>query len=611
MNIQDLFTETFYDEDEILNEGIFLTPFLAFTSFKKDAFNKVKGSFTDLNTNVDKFARDKKAQALITKEIARASMGIKSGKGDDATVYKLTKEQIDIMADIYKKYGKDIAKDVIEFRKNILAPYELIKRKVKENSKVTNKDRLGLTYAEFKTAVESGKKKIESRGDNYFEKSEELRDRVDKYDEQINTLYEAKKSLENEGKLDEKIVRRIMKKFELGEDKFLGYSKEELKKRYDQFKERKNYAFELNQKLKDAETDKEREELFAKQSPRIEREFLNFVERAKNEKEKDDEKEKKKGSFDIAFSRYMIYQGVRDKLVSDENNIFKRTYLNITDELIKDIKERREETFDKLKNLRKTVEFNDKEKKVWKLRKGVKHFSDDINDYYQAIREKDFIKGTGVIHIPKSEKLEKAERKIQNEIKRFHRKLENKMEPEDFNKLKKYRLINDLIAVREMKSEEKLFKDAGDFKQDFSDKDVNVIDKNLFIKRMNQIANNTYSTIPELTKAKSEASNLMKKMRKQEPSLAGEYNKVYDQIQNKTIEKEEDTINLKTIKNFAEEVISYQYRDATSARNDMRKLAGYIDKYKKDNPLTGEEDLENISNIIDNAKAKLKKEGAS
>jgi len=63
-------------------------------------------------------------------------------------------------------------------------------------------------------------------------------------------------------------------------------------------------------------------------------------------------------------------------------------------------------------------------------------------------------------YIERSPKLKDAEQKIENEIRRFERKLQKIISSEDYAELKKYRVINNLISVKELKDPTALFKSS-------------------------------------------------------------------------------------------------------------------------------------------------------
>ena len=147
MNAIELFLESFEQTDDIyLEEGFFeISPIVAALSFKDKALDTLFG------------------KPLAKIESAKAKLGVKSGKGDNATVYAFTKEQKKVINEIRKKYGEELVKEIKNFRSDVIAPYQIIKRNVANNSRITDKERHGMTKEEYFRYRESGRRKIEKR----------------------------------------------------------------------------------------------------------------------------------------------------------------------------------------------------------------------------------------------------------------------------------------------------------------------------------------------------------------------------------------------------------------------------------------------------------------
>lgn len=96
----------------------------------------------------------------------------------------------------------------------------------------------------------------------------------------------------------------------------------------------------------------------------------------------------------------------------------------------------------------------DEEKRIYQLKPGAPKDSDRLSDYVLKIKEDDFF---NPVFFEKSDKMKQAEKKIDAEIKRFERGLQSKMEEKDFKLLKKYRLINNLITIKNLKNIKDLF----------------------------------------------------------------------------------------------------------------------------------------------------------
>lgn len=621
MKLEDILLEEFYSEENddepiYLNESILpITPFLAYASFKKSTFGALKDKLVDLKTSVGKFATRKKADALITKEKARAGVGKTTGKGDNATVYKLNKAQMNVMADIYKKHGNKIVKDIMQFRKNVLAPYSLIKRKVKEATRVTNKDKFGMTKAEFKAYLESGRKKIENRGERFAEKSEQLRDRIKRINEQIDLLDEAKNKLDQGGELPKSVLNRLYKEYNVHDKDLLGYSAEELRQAQNQMEREAKEIVDLNNKFKagKASSDdiKKAIELGTKKEIKV----------GKDGYEDEEKKEvNKKGSFNIALGRYMFRRDILDDLKSGTENIIKDSYLKIVENMREALIEQKRDSIRKLRSFNTSTNFNDKEALIWKKRATASENSNDLNDYYQAIKEEDFLDTP--IYLERTPELKEAEQKIENEIKRFERSLEKKIGKEDFQKLKKYRLINNLITVRELKSTKSLFKDTNELMQttQSSKEDLEKSDKYIspqdFERRIWGIHNYQFSTMSELNKAKKEVEDLVQKMKEQgDTQIVDNLSSVIERIRiRRTLEPQKQNyvgkrtnyiIGIEDIQNKAQDILEKEYDDNNEAKRDLQRLDDMINNFKENEGERAERELSRIQFLLDRVQRRM------
>ena len=458
MNLQDLILENLQDDDKIeilMNEAIVpMNGILAFLTLKDEAMKKLK--------NI-------KASSLVKKEQTRAGAGITTGLGDDATVYKLTNEQKKVIRDIKKKYGSEIIEDVLEFRKSILAPYQLIKRLVKTNKVVSSKDKFGMTHAQFKNSLESGKKKIEKRSE-FFEKDDDSLNRVENLGIAIEDLKKIREEFKNTGKIKEHIANRVLKYYDLGLEEF-DIPLDDLRRSYDEIKRNAK-------KLSDVMSDDKYKEDPTGAQDLIKRNVA--LRSGIISKEDSDDKGKDltkisqfkiNNKFNVALGKYMLRRQILQELGVEGNNIYKKTYTSILNNLIEKAIERRKELLNKKVKARTDIEFNEIERKIFKPKPDVKReYSGDINDYVQIIRDEDF---GDPKYIKRSDELIDAERKIENEIKRFERALASKMDKEDVDKLKRFRLINNLITVRELQSPDKLFKSPDEIKKKISSNTTN------------------------------------------------------------------------------------------------------------------------------------------
>jgi len=591
-----------------LTEGVIpITPFVAYAAFKKKVFNALKNS--KLFRTVEKIKRTPtkiKAKTEIGLEKTRAVLGAPSG----GTVYKLTNDQLALMARIYAKYGKELVDDILEFRRNILAPYQLIKRKVKSARTISSKDITGLTRDEYKAALESGRKKILARGKKYFERSKELQDRLAELNERLKILGKLKSDISKETpKIDYNAVNKLMKTFEVNDEELEGYPKEELRKVYDEIM--RNYNFLL----------KARKEGIGypelKQSIERSKKLWSgkTIDLTKYEKDKFFQT----GNFNVALGKYFFSRNILNKLLSPgTSNIFKKTYESIIDEMIKRTKKLKTETLQQLITLRDSVKFNEKEKKVWEKLPTTKSFSGNLEDYYQKVTSDDFLEKP--ITIKRSPELIKAEEKIENEIKKFERKLKKTLTVEDYNLLKKYRLIGNLITIKELRDPNKLFKSKNEIEKDTEtqEKKQGYITPAEYYRRLKEIGTVEYDTMAELNNAKKKAEELTQQMIDQgDEEVVDEYEDLLRQIKlRRTTEpyklvghelEPSFIVGIDDIRKLAKHIIEKNYTTIDELKQDNERLKKLVERYKKSGP-DAQENLEEIKFLFDRINRKMTKE---
>jgi len=619
MKFEDVILESLLSEEKeeevILNESLFpITPFLAYVSFKKNTFGALRDKLVDTKTKVGDWARKQKSIALIVREKARAELGVKSGKKDDATVYKLTPQQMNVMADIYSRHGKKIINDILQFRKNVLAPYALIKRKVKESTRVTNKDRFGMTKAEFKAYLESGRRKIENRGEKFSEKSEELRDRLDRITEQIDLLKQAEERLGQEkAEFPRSILNRLYKDYNVHDADLLGFTPEQLRQADSKIESERKKVDEMLKKFQEGKGKIEDVEKVIEISTKKEISIQR------------DDKEtpliiNQNNNFNIAIARYLFRKEILNDLREPQATIIKETFRKIVLEMIIDLNERRRDTVRKLSSLNSSINLNDKEKLIWKKRATASELSGNLSDFYQAIREEDFLDAP--IYIERSPELKEAEQKIENEIKRFERSLEKKIGKQDFRKLKQYRLINNLISVTELKSTNDLFKDTNELIQttnatrDDIETSENFVSPDDFERRVWSIHNYTFSSVSELNSAKKEVEELIKRMQKQgDVKVVEKLESIIQRIRiRSTLEPQRHAligqegiynIGIDLITKKAEEILNTPFASADESRRSKENLDDMIDKFKESKGPAAERELARIKFLLDKVERKM------
>jgi len=595
-----------------LDEGFVpFSPFIAYAAFKKKVFNSFKNNklFQLFRAGKQK-AAEVKGKAEVATEKLRAAVG-KSSKG---TVYKFTPEQISVMADIYNKYGKQLVAQILDFRKNVLAPYQVIKRIIKSSSRVSSKDITGLSKEEYKASLESGRKKIEGRGGSYFERVEELRNKLDQINEQRKNLEKLKDEFEGEvPRIDYNIVSKVFKHFNIGEAPE-GYTKEELKKNYDEIM--KNYKIMLTtaeqedispeefKKMRDIR--KRQRELWAGKNVDLTKQNKNLFFR--------------KGSFNVALGKYFFGREVIRQLTQPRQvfNVFKKTYISIIDGMMQKLTEQKQTILDELIGMKKGSKFSDKEGKVWGKLPHIKSFSGKPEDYYQKVREEDFLHQP--IQIPRSPALIDAERKIENEIKKFEHHLKSIISEEDFGKLRRYRLIGNLITIKELRSPESLFKSKAELMAqggEESEEKKGYLDPEEFNRKIKELAGKTYHSLSELNDAKKEANLLVKKMGEQgdeTSAVTDELRKLRErtspELEGGEEKEEAGSAELKEIEDFAKGMLNREYTAIDSLKRDELHLQNLIKTFE-DSHKDARDQLGIIRHLLDKVDTKITKDAGT
>ena len=93
----------------------------------------------------------------VTAEKTKAKLGLKSGKGENATIYKLTPEQKSFLKELKHKYGSQIENLIKDFRVEVAAPFQILKRANLDYGVSTSLTRYGMSKDEYLRAYESGK----------------------------------------------------------------------------------------------------------------------------------------------------------------------------------------------------------------------------------------------------------------------------------------------------------------------------------------------------------------------------------------------------------------------------------------------------------------------
>lgn len=606
MNFKELVITTLSEEDTVIVEDAMLeegfifpiSPFLAYAAFKKKVFNTFnkENKFKDIPDKKIDTAKEKvkevQSKGLVAKEKLRAKMGLKSGAGEGATIYRLTKEQTDVMADILNKYGTDIVKEINSFRVNVLAPYQLIKRIVKKSKSVTSVDVTGMTKDEFRANLESGRKKILKSG-SFFESSRELENKIRDLETEINNLEKEKEKLISGKDLSSSILEKVYASFKVGEKDFGKYSLVDLKVAHDEYIKNLKLLKSYNKENKKNLSTEDVLNLIKRQNE------VRTQEPKKEENGKEEEKKETVAeqpmSFSLAFGKYMLRRNIRDSFKKETgSDIYKKAYTDIVDGMISSMKERKTEMMKYYIDYKKKVDLTPKEKLIWVKRPGsTTNYTGNIDDYIQAIKEEDF-KEPEYIERPKE--LQEAEQEIENEIKRFERKLATIIEPEDLKKLKKYRLINNLITVGELKDPASLFRTAEEYRELQTKKiaATHFVDEEEFMAKVKQVTSTPFETKEELDRAKTELRALAQTLRRQNDQLIIDKNAEAFRValsrknlegkpepkQEEPEEKKEE-VTLDSIKQIGNSILNKTYSSKEDIDADEKRFNDAVEEFKK------------------------------
>jgi len=616
LNIED--DSIFLTEEEILSESVFfkVSPFVAFSAFKQKAFNSLlKGNaFLKIKKGASKLDPIKIAGDIkTTGEKLKSKLGTK-GKDKDDTVYKFLPEQKKFLGEMYNKYGKELISEIQSFRDNVLAPYQLIKRNIKKNRILTSKEVHGMSKDEFMSARESGRKKIEKRA-TFADDTKVAESRLDSANEALRKakdIYDSFKS-GNTKDISNDAVEKMLKSYGAGVDSLQGYSLAELKSTYEAIVRNKSL---IERKIKYDDDERRTDVLELLKKNRILREkgssALDTKEsEKKSEKDSDNTDAKKKGSFMVAFSNYMLRNEIRASFKSEMGgDIYKATYLSILKENIKNLSDRKEDALAYFVKLKKNIEFNKNEEKIWgKIPTNVQKYSGNVKDYYQKISDEDFKAPT---YFKKSPAVIKAENDIETEIKRFERKLAKIVEPEDLEKLKKYRLINNMIVVSELKNPDTLFKTKKEIEETTNSNNTDYMGEEEYVRKIKHLVGLKYDTFQELSDAKKEIQELSKKVEKE---VSDKYRDIVKQfllkrslgsedIKGHKFDNAGEVIDINDIENLVNDIIRKEYTEIDQMKQDKMQLDTMIEKYKKEEP-NAEKELNEIKMLVSQVDRKL------
>lgn len=608
-------------EEELMESfGFSVSPAVAFFTFKKKALHLLANNPLTVPLHAIKNAGKKgAAKGLITTEKLKAEVESKGKKRND-TVYKYTPEQKNFLIEIYSKYGKQIIKEIEKFRKNILAPYQVIKRLVKENRSLTNKEINGMTYEEYQKYRESGRKKIEAKPNlnkNFNEKNLQLNIARDGYQAALKNLSDFEEGKEPKNSDTEKVLKLIG----YGTKEYGGYSVLDFQRtdnliiKYEKWIQ--NAINSGNTKVKD-DTGAESMGTISDVRRAIDALRKQGSIKRKNAIKKETSPEKNI-SFEKAYINWQLRQSTRNKLKNEfGRKEYESYYKKVFQDTIKQAKIKKEELTKELLGVRGSVELNSFEKKIWgqkltrvKQKSSSLNEPNEIDNWYLKLNDEDFQGKEKKFAIPESVK--KAEDTVNRETKRFERRLKEIMSEDEVKELKRLRLINNLITVKEMKDPDSLFKktneDSSDDEpekriEDEPEEENNEITEEEFKTKLNDFINTEYDSIMELNAAKENLRKLIKAtddkiVKKHSEEIENFLNKL--NIKPKVTEKQVQTnlIDANDIQNKINELLNKKYTSIDEIKEEQVKLNQMVNRYKEQNPQNAGKELSEIQFLFD------------
>ena len=593
MNFQEIINEELSTEsDYILEEGIFkINPAIAYFVFKDNVVEKVN--------KAKQKAKDLELDAKQKIEKVKAKYLGRSGDSDNDTIYSYTKEQKQVLAQIYKKYGSEIIKQINDFRINVMAPYQVIKREVAKNYMTSDKERFGMTKEEYYRYRESGRRKIE-KSKTYFKDSKEMNE---KQEAARKALVDARKALDdfknnNNFNLSAVNIDKIFDEAGIGLKALNGWSMAELAMTSNEIERleeilKKGPSSNGKYKIRGSERTGSADML-----TRDEIEYRISALREKGISNVNNKPNKNNnrpfGSFKEAFSIYLLrkeeIQKIRNKSSFSE---YRKLYEKVLKDGITSAQKIYDDKFNNYMKLKSTITLNQYEKKIWEKKFLGNKYSGDINDWKLKIKPEDF---KGVEYKEKSPKILKAEKDIDRELKRFERKLLKIMDSEDVDLCKKYRLFNNFLTVKQLKDPENMFK-KGDIKMSNYDNEEE-IDAGELEEKIDSIIEKDYDSIKELENAQEKLKDLIKgeKINSETKTRCDKFLKKLNP--KNTNEKKSEK---KSLEEYLEKVINTEY-SKTSAINELKTLNDKISDFEK---LNGEGELKQFVYNINKAKDKL------
>lgn len=594
MNLKEIVNNELNSEEVyVIEEGVFnVSPAIAFFAFKDSVVEKMISKIKPIKSAIGAIA--------IGAEKVKANVLGQSGFKDNDTIYALTKEQKQVMAYIYKKYKKnaEIINEIIKFRKEVMPAYNLIKRNVAKGKSLTNKEIHGMTKEDYYRFRESGRKKIEKSG-TYFKDSKELGNKQVQAREALAKLEKTYEDFK-QGKIiniSSTNVEKILDEIGYGRKNLYGWSESELERTLTAINHIRERINNPNlQKGGYTRMDGRAYQSTASLEDRIKELEENGYSEVYGKKSKLEVGEHH-GSFADAFTIYKARHLAKPEI---KNNFSNSKYKQYCEKVLKDsieaAKKVYNEKFDNYVSLKGSIELNRYEKKIWGLKlTGVK-FSGNINDWYLKIKPEDFI---DTKYYKKSDNVIKAEKEMDRKLKALERKLRSVMSEEDVALCRRYRLFNNFLTIKELRSADSLFKNEKIPSSNSSESSTN---KNIDIgELLDSAIGKHYTSIRELENQQEKVKEAVKGKK-----LTIEEKKKYDDFMHRIDPKKSEATKTDTNKlnNLIEKINNTAYTGKTQAEEDFKKLEDVADDYKTVN---GESEYKKFVYDIDRARGKLLK----
>lgn len=584
----------------VLEEGLFnVSPAIAAFAFKDSFLNKA-GSFSK---KIKSPLENAVGKVAAGNEKIKADITGKSGSKDTDTVYKFTKEQLKVMAYLYKKYGPEMVNDIEKFRKDVMIPYQLVKRNVSKNRSLTNKEVYGMTKEDYYKYRESGRKKIEKKG-TYFTDEKDLRN---KNIMARDALAKANKVLNDfkSGKIVDLTATNIEKLLTdagLGRKELNGWSDAELEKTANEISKREAMLKDAsrvtpsgNIRVFGGANKRNAEE---KSRDAIEYEIKKLSENGiSDENGEHEDTGNHRGSFKDALSIYMLRREEMRKIRNNTSNAeYNKYYQKVLQDSIDAAKKIYDEKYENYMGLKGSIELNQFEKKIWGLKlTGVK-YSGNINDWYLKIKPEAFF---DTKYYKKSDKIVKAEKDIDASLKRFERDLKKRMSEDDVALCKKYRLFNNFLTVKELKDPSSMFKNTDDLDDLKSEPENNNEDEDIG-SLIDSYSSKEYNSIRDLEDAQSKVKKACAG-KTIDSDTKIKYNKFMKRVDPKN-GSSTTKISRESINNIVDRINSNTYTGKTEASDDLKELNDAVDDFKEVN---GEGELKQFEYDINKARAKI------